>query len=298
LSDNATGFVAAAKILRETGRTARDWHTGPMWQDVEWEFTTPRSPNKNGAAEGAVKLVKKALSAMSKVYVLKEEQLRHAFLAAEDICNRRPLYCMSADIKDPQVVTPLDLLQWRSGPVDHWFQDEVAQPQLAKYYKNMLEVRQEVWRQYAEFRRQELQARPKWHSQSQNLRVGDWVVLMDVTLVPEHGLWPIGVITAIKEPAADGIIRSATVKIASAGRAGDLKVPRPMGEYNRNVRDMCKLPYYSEPVLDPPLGGLGEKTPRNNNDRNFPVESVEGGTDVAKTPPKRGKEAPESVAQM
>jgi hypothetical protein len=296
LSDNATGFVAAAKILRESGKTSRDWHTGPMWQDVEWEFTTPRSPNKNGAAEGAVKLVKKALSALSKVYVLKEEQLRHAFLAAEDICNRRPLYCMSADLKDPQVVTPLDLLQWRSGPVDHWFHEDVAQPQLAKHYKNMLEVRQEVWKQYAEFRKQEMQARPKWHAQSQNLKVGDWVVLMDVTLVQEHGLWPIGIITAIKEPAADGIVRSATVKIASAGQVGDLSVPRPLGEYKRNVRDMCKLPYYSEPTLNPPLGGLGEEMPKEDENLNFPDEGTGEEPDAAKAPPERDKPSLEGVA--
>jgi hypothetical protein len=168
---------------------------------------------------------------------------------------------------------------------------------LAKHYKNMLEVRQEVWKQYAEFRRQELQARPKWHAQSQNLRVGDWVVLMDVTLVPEHGLWPIGIITAIKEPAADGIVRSATVKIASAGKVGDLSVPKPLGEYKRNVRDMCKLPYYSEPLLNPPLEDLGEKVPQGGAELNFPDKITGEGPDIAAGPPERDKHAPEGVAQ-
>jgi hypothetical protein len=95
------------------------------------------------------------------------------------------------------------------------------------------------------------------------MKEGNWVILMDVTLVPEHGLWPIGVITAIKEPGPDGIVRSATVKIASAGNVGNLKVPKPVGEYKRNVRDMCKLPYYGEPQLSPPLEGMGEEVPKD-----------------------------------
>jgi hypothetical protein len=177
---------------------------------------------------------------------------------------------------------------------------------LAKHYKDMLEVRQEVWKQYAEFRKQEMQARPKWHTQSQNLRVGDWVILMDVTLVPEHGLWPIGIITAIKEPVEDGIVRSATVRIASAGNPGDLKVPKALGEYKRNVRDMCKLPYYSEPLLDPPVEGLGEEVPREGDELNFPDQDtgeqkemqVSQASDAqGAPPPERDKAVQKGVAQ-
>jgi hypothetical protein len=97
---------------------------------------------------------------------------------------------------------------------------------------------------------------------------------MDVTLVPEHGLWPIGIITAIKEPVEDGIVRSATVRIASAGNPGDLKVPKALGDYKRNVRDMCKLPYYSEPLLDPPVEGMGEEIPQDGDELNFPDQDT------------------------
>ena len=119
---------------------------------------------------------------------------------------------------------------------------------------------------------------------------------MDATLVPEHGLWPIGIVTAIKEPAADGIIRSATVKIASAGQVGNLSVPRPLGEYKRNVRDMCKLPYYSEPTLNPPLEGLGEEMPKKDENLNFPDGGTGEEPDVAKAPPERDKPSLGSVA--
>ena len=80
----------------------------------------------------------------------------------------------------------------------------------------------------------ELQARRKWASVRPSLKVGDLVLVRDKTA--KRNEWPLGRVESVRT-SADGLVRSALIKVARSGAAGRIK----LGFYTRPISELVLL---------------------------------------------------------
>ncbi|GFY24408.1 integrase catalytic domain-containing protein [Trichonephila clavipes] len=79
-------------------------------KNIQWHFIPPYAPNFGGVWETSVKLTKQHLLKTLKAAVLNFEEFDTILCQIEACINSRPLYPLSSDPKDRQVLTPGHLL--------------------------------------------------------------------------------------------------------------------------------------------------------------------------------------------
>ena len=109
ISDNATSFVDASKVLKKL-------YDDPKVKDsmlndrIEWHFVTPRLPWEGGFYERMIALVKVSLKkCLGKAFVTHEE-MSTLIAEVEAVINDKPLAYIGEDIRDNDPVTPSQLL--------------------------------------------------------------------------------------------------------------------------------------------------------------------------------------------
>ncbi|XP_067223126.1 uncharacterized protein [Chanodichthys erythropterus] len=215
-SDRGTNFIGAKSALRDLHKHLACLEkvaiediaakNGTEWQ---WEFHPADSPHRNGAAEAAVKLVKRALSSLSRTtdnYTWGEFQT--LLYSAANLTNERPIDAKAQEQEDTvEYLTPNSLILGRTGQggdmhgVDlethSWRRLKAVQVGVDKF-----------WSKWSELAGPNLFIRHKWHRVERSVQVGDLVWIADQNAL--RGQFRLGRIVATY-PDKSGVVRDADV---------------------------------------------------------------------------------------
>lgn len=141
--------------------------------------------------------------------------------------NSRPLCPLSNDPSDLQVLTPGHFLT--GTPLTAIPEPDVSDIPTSRLRRWQLtqKVFQHFWKRWSKEYLSQLQQRPKWCRSSENLKIGD-LVLIKNELVPALQ-WKLGRIIQTF-PGSDSHVRVAIVKTAT-------------GEFKRPIQKLCLLPF-------------------------------------------------------
>lgn len=151
--------------------------------------------------------VKKVLRNILQNKYPREEVLRTALKAAENIVNSRPLTYVSPDVDDPESLTPNHFLRGAatsgcSGFMGDGVGDEAEH--MRSMYKKAQNYVNHFWRRWAHEVLPDLVRKTKWYDSKEPIQVGDVVLLVD-DLQPRN-TWVKGIVTRAF-PGKDGLVR-------------------------------------------------------------------------------------------
>lgn len=175
---------------------------------IEFKRIPARASHMAGIWERAVGMVKYHLKRVLKDTKLTARRFDHVLKKIECCLNSRPLWYVSPNADDPEVITP-----------SHFFNFEaintLPRPDLGHISINRLDQYQylhhiatDFWKGWAKEYIDQLQPRQKWCKKETNVRIGQIVVISEDNVPPSR--WPIGKITAVY-PGKDGLIRTVDV---------------------------------------------------------------------------------------
>ena len=216
-SDPGTNFIGAKPILQDLYRfldgqdkaaleeTAAK--NGTSWM---WKIHPADSPHRNGAAEAAVRVVKRALQSFRKESDLSYSEFQTALHIAANLANERPIDARVQSREDCiHYVTPNTLLLGRASQTG-----DIKTFDFDSYpYKRIRAMQSEVnkfWRCWSQLAGPNLFVRSKWHTVQRNVAVGDVVWLCDQNAL--KGQFKLGRVVSAN-PDSKGIVRDVDVKV-------------------------------------------------------------------------------------
>ena len=237
-SDPGTNFIGAKPALEELYRFLDSQNKAALEETAarnrtvwEWKIHPADSPHRNGAAEAAVRIVKKALQSLGKESGLSYSESHTALYLAANLANERPIDARMQSREDCiQYVTPNSLLLGRasqSGDVKTF--DFTSYP-----YKRLRAMQSEVtkfWKSWSQLAGPNLFVRSKWHITERNVAVGDIVWLCDQNAM--RGQFKLGRVISTN-PDGKGIVRDVNVRVFPSYsvpviRPGSVKKPKTDG---------------------------------------------------------------------
>lgn len=222
-TDNGTNFIGGAREIKR-------FHDQLFTQNnaltsllainaIKFKTIPARASHMAGIWERAVGSVKYHLRRTLKDTKLNARQFDHVLKQIEACLNSRPLWALSPDSDDIEVLTPSHFSNFKAI-------NTLPRPDLAHIPINRLDQYQYLYRLYCNFWKMwsaeylhQLQPRPKWHKEHPNAVIGQIVLISEDNLPPSR--WLIGKITAVY-PAKDGLIRTVDVQ------CGKSKFRRPI----------------------------------------------------------------------
>lgn len=211
-SDNATNYVGAEKeihaLLDQWSNQTTDLSRLFATKRIEFKHIPARASHMAGIWERAVAQVKYHLKRVMKDTKLTARRFDHVLKQIECCLNSRPLWALTPNADDVEVLTPSHFFNFESI-------NTLPRPNLDHIPMNRLDQYQYLYRLYTEFWKcwskeylHELQPRKKWSQEKPNVRVGQVVVISDDNMPPSR--WPIGKIVAVY-PGKDNLVRTVDV---------------------------------------------------------------------------------------
>ncbi len=219
-SDPGTNFIGAKPVLRELyqfldaqNRTSIEEMSAQKGTKWEWTIHPADSPHRNGAAEAAVRILKKALQSLGNNTGLSYSELQTTLQLAANLANECPIDArVQSHEESVQYVSPNTLLLGRASP-----SGEIRTFDFVNYpYKRLREMQNQVnkfWRSWSQLAGPNLFLRSKWHTSCRNVAVGDIVWLCDQNAV--RGQFKLGRVVSVN-PDAKGIVRDVNVKVVQS----------------------------------------------------------------------------------
>lgn len=216
-SDPGTNFIGAKPVLEELYRFLDSLNKAGLEEaaakngtEWTWKILPADSPHRNGAAEAAVRIVKRALHSLGKESSLSYSEFQTTLHIAANLTNERPIDARVQSREDCiQYVTPNCLLLGRasqSGDIRTF--DFSCYP-----YERLRAMQSEVnkfWRSWSQLAGPNLFIRSKWHTAQRNVAIGDVVWLSDQNAL--RGQFRLGRVVSIN-PDKSGIVRDVNVRI-------------------------------------------------------------------------------------
>lgn len=211
-TDNGTNFIGAAK---EIGRLFQQMiqQNNALTQlfalkNIEFKNIPARASHMGGIWERAVGSVKYHLRRVLKDTKLNARQFDHVLKQIEACLNSRPLWTVTNDVNDIEVLTPSHFFNFQAI-------NTLPRPDVSHIPLNRLDQYQYLYQLYCSFWKawskeylHQFQIRPKWQKEHPNAVIGQVVLIAEDNLPPSR--WALGRITAI-HPGNDGLIRSVEV---------------------------------------------------------------------------------------
>ncbi|CAI5678593.1 unnamed protein product [Oreochromis niloticus] len=219
-SDPGTNFIGAKSVLKELYGFLESQNkfvleetaakNGTEWM---WKVNPADSPHRNGAAEAAVCIVKRALQSLGRESGLSYSEFQTALHVAANLANERPI---DARVQSREgcihYVTPNTLLLGRASQNgDFKMFDFSVYP-----YKRLQAIQAGVskfWRSWSQLAGPNLFVRSKWHTAHRNVAVGDVVWLSDQNALRGH--FKMGIVVSTN-PDKKGIVRDVNVRVCSS----------------------------------------------------------------------------------
>ena len=239
ISDNASTYLSAAEELTELFNSI-DLANTLSKQGVTWKFIPKRPPWYGGFWERLIGLTKSCLKKVLNRAHINLLTLQTLVVEIEAILNDRPLTYVSSDVRDPDPLTPADLLYGRritSLPYRHVEEDELTDPTIgdeaqirkrAKKQALIIEHFRSRWKhEYLTSFRESLKTSG---NNQQKVKTGDIVLIHDDKL---HVDWRLAVIEEFI-PGGDGLIRAANIRTSTGKTNRPITKLYPL-EVNTNV---------------------------------------------------------------
>lgn len=216
-SDKGTNFIGAKSALQDlqnhlaaiknssiedkAGRNGTEW---------AWNFHPADAPHRNGAAEAAVKLVKRALTSLGGVTnSLTWSELQTLLYQAANLTNKRPIDARAQEQEDSiEYLTPNTLLLGRTRQGGDTSGIDLSTHPWRRLRAIQIGVDM-FWKRWSELAGPNLFIRPKWHQKQRNVAVGDIVWIADPNAL--RGQFRLGRIQRV-HPDKEGLVRDADVK--------------------------------------------------------------------------------------
>ncbi|XP_055523114.1 uncharacterized protein LOC129717278 [Wyeomyia smithii] len=213
-TDNGTCFQGASRELKEEIDRRNHALAGTFTSaETSWKFIPPAAPHMGGAWERLVRSVKVATGAvLESARKPDDETLETVILEAEAMINCRPLTFIPLESADQEALTPNHFLLGSSSgvkllpmtPVDN-------RSTLRSNWKLAQCICDEFWRRWVKEYLPVITRRCKWFEESENLAVGDLVLVVGGTA---RNQWLRGRIEKVF-PGKDGRVRQALVRTST-----------------------------------------------------------------------------------
>ncbi|XP_025757833.1 uncharacterized protein LOC112843426 [Oreochromis niloticus] len=216
-SDQGTNFVGAKPALKELydflgsiDKEEIQRRAAVVGSDWMWEFSPADSPHRNGVAEAAVRVLKRALCNVGEEGNLTALEFQTLLYLAANLTNERPIGARAQVQEETvDVVTPNSLLLGRAGSRGDNMGFEFPAYPFSRLRAVQVEV-DKFWRRWSQLAGPHLFVRQKWHAPARNVSVGDLVWVADQNAL--RGRFKLG---RVEEADADdrGVVRDVKVRI-------------------------------------------------------------------------------------
>eukprot|EP00063_Salmo_salar_P093573 XP_014068408.1 PREDICTED: uncharacterized protein LOC106612089 [Salmo salar] len=210
LADRGTSFKAEARLEEAFQAMEPSLQDQLMAQQISFKFNPPGAPHFGGTWEREIKSVKTALRVVLGDQTVTETVLRTVLIEVEGILNSKPLGYLSADVADPDPVTPnMPLMGRRDASLP---QAMYADTNLVgrRRWRHSQILADHFWARFIRDYLPSLQHRGKWRREMASLETGQVVMMVDPQL--PRASWPVGRITKIM-PGTDGRVRSVEIQV-------------------------------------------------------------------------------------
>uniref|UniRef100_A0AAG5DPK9 Integrase catalytic domain-containing protein n=1 Tax=Anopheles atroparvus TaxID=41427 RepID=A0AAG5DPK9_ANOAO len=214
-SDCGTNFVGASRELKQALQQVdrvklMEEFSSP---NVRWTFNPPAAPHFGGCWERLIQSVKRCLNELQLPRLPTDEILQTVMTEIEMTINSRPLTHVPLDDVSEPPLTPNHFILGSS----HGYKPPIALDDspaaLRSTWRSSEKLANLFWEKWVRDYLPTLTRRSKWFHPVKPVEIGDVVLIADGNL--PRNCWPKGRIIAVAE-AADGQVRSATVKTANA----------------------------------------------------------------------------------
>ncbi|KAL2076334.1 hypothetical protein ACEWY4_028086 [Coilia grayii] len=251
-SDRGTNFIGAKPALQQLYKHLDCLRTlsietvaaknGTEWK---WEFHPADAPHRNGAAEAAVKLLKRALMSLGGTTgSLTWGELQTLLYQAANLTNERPIDARAQEQENSiEYLTPNSLILGRASTGG-----DISGLDLETHSWRRLRAIQigvdRFWAKWRELAGPNLFIRQKWHRSERNVQVGDLVWVADPNALRSQ--FRLGRILSVY-PDNKGIVRDADIATCAgtpASQAGGRKKsgsPLPTVVIRRDIRRLVVL---------------------------------------------------------
>lgn len=232
-SDPGTNFIGAKLVLEEMYTYLKQQRkesleeyaakNGTYWT---WKILPANSPHRNGAAEAAVKITKRALQSLGKGGGLTFGEFLTVLKLAANLANERPIDARVQSREDRiQYISPNTLLLGRATQSgDFKAFDYTTYP-----FKRLQEMQTQVnyfWKSWSQLAGPNLFIRSKWHTAERNVAIGDIVWLCDQNAL--RGQFKLARVISVNAD-SKGIVRDVHVKVSPSGCV-QAKTPKPLAK--------------------------------------------------------------------
>ncbi|KAI8433045.1 hypothetical protein MSG28_013905 [Choristoneura fumiferana] len=228
-SDNGTNLKGAEIELKKSFDSLNQEYLCEYATNygVEWHFISPASPHMAGAWERMIRCVKTALKAVLKERAPRDETLMTLLMEVEAMVNSRPLAHVSVDHDAHETLTPNHFLIGSSSglPIPGEFNE--GDLYLRRQWRIAQRLADLFWSRWMKEILPTLLPRSKWTEDSEDLRQGDLVVIVDPN--SSRNCWARGRIVQT-HPGQDGRVGLGSTDLLSclSGRRGELRRGDPV----------------------------------------------------------------------
>ena len=180
LCDNGTNFKGGlTELTKAFDDMSPDLQERLAKHKVHFRFNPPSAPHFGGAWEREIRSVKTALYAILGDRSVSPPVLYTCLVEVEALMNSKPLSYVSSDIADPDPITPFMLLMGRPdhSPLQVVYPDQDVLSR--RRWRHCQALMQRFWKEFVQSYLSAMQARQKWHTETENLSVGDVVLMID-----------------------------------------------------------------------------------------------------------------------
>lgn len=215
-SDNGTNFRGAKSelhnlfLLFQDQAAVKNISSFCQSKEISWHFIPPEAPEFGGLWEAAVKSTKYHLKRMLKDTPLTFEEFSTLLVQIEAILNSRPLFSISDDPSDSDVITPSHFLIGRPmTAIPERSYDSIHKNRLSRL-EHLQQIREHFWKSWVHDYLVSLQPRGKNRLRFPNVIPGQVVLLEDKSLPPQQ--WKMGRVVTVY-PGSDELVRAVDVRV-------------------------------------------------------------------------------------
>ncbi|XP_065359110.1 uncharacterized protein LOC135953245 [Calliphora vicina] len=189
VSDNGRNFVGASRAFRKEFLTflktvSHDIAQKYLTHGFEWSFIPPHAPHMGGLWEAAVKSFKFHLKRVAGAHRFTFEEFTTVLSRIEGVLNSRPISALSEDPTDLTALTPGHFL--RGGPMLAIPEPTVENLSLISRWEKLKAIHHQFAIQWKEDYLKSLHKRYKWKFSEPNLKIDDFVIIIDDILPPNE----------------------------------------------------------------------------------------------------------------